>query len=60
MSPDPPTPDHQRPGRLPAPGTAATAGAAPGPADLVRKRQLETRSPGPAANGSGACGTGSA
>jgi hypothetical protein len=37
-----PTPDHQRPGRLPAPGTAATASSAPGSADLVHKRQLET------------------
>ena len=36
-----PTPDHQRPGRLPAPGTAATASSAPGSADLVHKRQLE-------------------
>ena len=36
-----PTPDHQRPGRLPAPATAATASSAPGSADLVHKRQLE-------------------
>ena len=36
-----PTPDHEHPGRLPAPGTAATAGPAPGSADLVHKRQLE-------------------
>ena len=36
-----PTPDHQRPGRLPAPGTAATASPAPGSADLVHRRQLE-------------------
>jgi hypothetical protein len=36
-----PTPDHQHPGRLPAPDTAATASPAPGSADLVRKRQLE-------------------
>jgi hypothetical protein len=35
-----PTPDHQRPGRLPAPGKAAMASPAPGSADLVR-RQLE-------------------
>jgi hypothetical protein len=35
------TPDQQRPGRLPAPGTAATASPAPGSADLVHKRQLE-------------------
>jgi hypothetical protein len=36
-----PTPDHQRPGRLPAPGTAAMASPAPGSADLVHGRQLE-------------------
>ena len=36
-----PTPDQQRPGRLPAPGTAATASSAPGSADLVRRRQLD-------------------
>jgi hypothetical protein len=36
-----PAPDNQRPGRLPAPGTAATAIPAPGPADLVPRRQLE-------------------
>ena len=36
-----PTPDHQHPGHPPAPGTAATASPAPGPADLVHKRQLE-------------------
>ena len=41
MSRTPPTPDHQRPGRLAAPGPPATASAAPGPADLVHKRQLE-------------------
>lgn len=41
MPPNHPTPDHQHPGRLPAPGTAATASSAPGSADLVRKRQLE-------------------
>ena len=41
MSRNPPTPDQQRPGRLPAPGTAATASPAPGSADLVRRRQLE-------------------
>lgn len=35
------TPDHQRPGRLPAPGTAARASPAPGSADLARRRQLE-------------------
>jgi len=36
-----PTADHGRPGRLPAPGTAATASPAPGPTDLVQRRQLE-------------------
>jgi hypothetical protein len=36
-----PTPDHQRPGRLPAPDMAAIASPAPDPADLVHKRQLE-------------------
>ena len=36
-----PTPDPQRPGGLPAPGAAVTAGSAPGSADLVRRRQLE-------------------
>jgi len=36
-----PTPDHQRPGHLPAPDTAATASPAPGSADLVHRRQLE-------------------
>ena len=36
-----PTPDHQRPGRLPAPGPAATASPAPGSADLAHRRQLE-------------------
>jgi hypothetical protein len=36
-----PTPDHQHPGRLTALGTAATASPAPGPADLVPRRQLE-------------------
>ena len=35
------TPDHQRPGRLPAPDIAATASPVPGPADLLHKRQLE-------------------
>ena len=40
MSPNnPPTPDHQRLGHLPAPGTPASP--APGSADLVHKRQLE-------------------
>jgi hypothetical protein len=41
MSPNRPTPDHQRPGRPPAPGTAATATPAPGAADPVHRRQLE-------------------
>jgi hypothetical protein len=41
MSRNPPTPDHQRPGRLPAPGTAAMASPAPGSADLVHRRRLE-------------------
>jgi hypothetical protein len=36
-----PTPDHQRPGHLSAPGTAAIASPAPGPADHVHRRQLE-------------------
>ena len=36
-----PTPDHQRPARLPAPDTAATASPAPGSADHVHKHQLE-------------------
>ena len=36
-----PTPDHQRPGVLPTPDIAATASPAPGPADLVHRRQLE-------------------
>jgi hypothetical protein len=41
MPRNPPPPDQQRPGRLPAPGRAATASSAPGPADLVHRRQLE-------------------
>jgi hypothetical protein len=36
-----PTPDQQHPGRLPALDMAALANLAPGPADLVRRRQLE-------------------
>jgi hypothetical protein len=36
-----PIPDHEHPGRPPAPGMAARASAASGPADLVHKRQLE-------------------
>ena len=41
MPTNPPTPDQQRPGRLPAPGTAPIASPAPGSADLVHRRQLE-------------------
>ena len=41
MSRNSPAPDHQRPGRLSAPGTAAMASPAPGSADLVHRRQLE-------------------
>jgi hypothetical protein len=37
MSRNHPTPDHQHPGRRPAPGMSTP----PGPAELVRKRQLE-------------------
>lgn len=36
-----PTPDNEHPGGLPASGMAAMAGPAPGPADLVHRRQLE-------------------
>jgi hypothetical protein len=36
-----PTPDHQHPGRLSPPDIAATASPAPGPADLLHRRQLE-------------------
>jgi hypothetical protein len=35
------TPDHQPPGPLPAPDTAATTSSAPSSADVVHKRQLE-------------------
>jgi len=41
MPTNPPTPDQQRPPRLPAPGSAAMASPAPGSADLVRRRQLD-------------------
>jgi hypothetical protein len=41
MSRNPPAPDHQRPGRPPAPGLAAMASPGPGFADLVHWRQLE-------------------
>ena len=34
-------PDHQLPGRLPAPDMAATASSAPGSADPIHRRQLE-------------------
>jgi hypothetical protein len=36
-----PTPDNEHPGGLPASGMAAMASPAPGPADLVQRRQLE-------------------
>jgi hypothetical protein len=36
-----PTPDDQRPDRLPAPDMSATASSAPGSADLVHRRQPE-------------------
>lgn len=36
-----PTADNQPPDRPPAPGTASMASPAPGPADLVQRRQLE-------------------
>jgi hypothetical protein len=37
-----PTPDNEHPGGLPAPGmTAMASTAAPGPADLLHRRQLE-------------------
>jgi hypothetical protein len=38
---NPPTPEQQRPSRLPPPDIAATASPAPGPADLLHRRQLE-------------------
>jgi hypothetical protein len=41
MSRNRPTPDNEHPGGLPASGMAAMASPAPGPADLVHKRQLE-------------------
>jgi hypothetical protein len=41
MPTNPPTPDQQRPPRLPAPGSAAMASSAPGSADLVHRRQLD-------------------
>jgi hypothetical protein len=41
MARNPPTPEHEDPGRLPALGMAAAARPGPGPADLVSRRQLE-------------------
>ena len=41
MSRNHPTPDPQRPGDLPALGTAAMASPVPGGVDLVPRRQLE-------------------
>ena len=41
VSRNPPTPDHQRPGRLPAPGAAAMASPAQDSADLLHRRRLE-------------------
>jgi hypothetical protein len=41
MSRNPFTPDQQRPGDLPAPGTAAMASPAPGSAEPIHGRQLE-------------------
>ena len=41
MHRNPPTPDHEDPRSLPAPGMAAMASPAPGSADLVQGRQLE-------------------
>jgi len=41
MHRNPPLPDHEHPGSLPAPDMAAIARPAPGTADLVPRRQLE-------------------
>jgi hypothetical protein len=41
MPRNPPTPDEHPDGRPAAPGMAAMASPAPGPADLVHRRQLE-------------------
>ena len=41
MARNPPPPEHEHPGRMPAPGMAGMASAAPGPADLLHRRQLE-------------------
>jgi len=55
-----PTPDNEHPDGLPALGMAAMA--SPVPARLIWSTgsSWRSRSPGRAANGSGACGTGSA
>jgi hypothetical protein len=54
-----PTPDNEHPGGLPASNMAATASPAPGPADLVHKRQLEKPVSWSGRDRSGTCGTGS-
>ena len=41
MHRNPPPPDNEHPGRLPAPEIAATASSAPGSAYFVPRRQLE-------------------
>jgi hypothetical protein len=41
MSRNPATPDNEHPGGLPPSDMAAMASPAPGPADLVHRRQLE-------------------
>ena len=41
MHRNPPRPDNEGPGHLPAPNAAGTASSGPGPADLVHRRQLE-------------------
>jgi hypothetical protein len=41
MSRNHPTPDNEHPGGLPAPDMSAMASPAPGPTDLVPRRQLE-------------------
>jgi len=41
MHRNPPPPDHDHPGHLPAPDRAATASPASGSADLVHRRHLE-------------------
>jgi len=57
MRPRQPTTDNERPGRPHPPGHGGKDRTAGVPAELIQRRQLERRSPGPAANGSGACGT---